>query len=114
MSRYVKFHDLFDLRLCMVLDAQEQAKAETKPEEKKTEEKKEEPKPPSPFVLFVDLHCVGCAKKIERSILNIKGTTLSLSLSVCCIFTCASSRTCVNLAYLQTIEQPNLAFHKLS
>ncbi|KAF7147329.1 hypothetical protein RHSIM_Rhsim03G0216900 [Rhododendron simsii] len=55
---------------------QEQAKAETKPEEKKTEkteEKKEEPKPPSPFVLFVDLHCVGCAKKIERSILNIKG-----------------------------------------
>ncbi|KAG5558939.1 hypothetical protein RHGRI_008775 [Rhododendron griersonianum] len=52
---------------------QDQAKAETKPEEKKTEEKKEEPKPPSPFVLFVDLHCVGCAKKIERSILNIKG-----------------------------------------
>ncbi|XP_058206308.1 heavy metal-associated isoprenylated plant protein 9 isoform X2 [Rhododendron vialii] len=55
---------------------QEQAKAETKPEEKKTEkteEKKEEPKPPSPFVLFVDLHCLGCAKKIERSILNIKG-----------------------------------------
>lgn len=70
----------------MVLYAQqEQAKAETKPEEKKaekTEEKKEEPKPPSPFVLFVDLHCVGCAKKIERSILNIKGTTLSLSLYI--------------------------------
>ncbi|KAG6402943.1 hypothetical protein SASPL_135158 [Salvia splendens] len=26
-----------------------------------------------PFVLFVDLHCVGCAKKIERSILKIRG-----------------------------------------
>ncbi|KAF3432723.1 hypothetical protein FNV43_RR23825 [Rhamnella rubrinervis] len=62
---------------------QEQAKAEVKPEEnkeEKTEEKKEEkavekeePKPPSPFVLFVDLHCVGCAKKIERSIKKIRG-----------------------------------------
>ncbi|KAL5568055.1 hypothetical protein UlMin_024630 [Ulmus minor] len=60
---------------------QEQAKAaEAKPEEKAEEEKKEEkpeekeePKPPSPFVLFVDLHCVGCAKKIERSIMKIRG-----------------------------------------
>lgn len=71
---------------------QEQAKAEAKPEEKKEdqkveeaakekkaeekpaeEEKKEESKPPSPFVLFVDLHCVGCAKKIERSIMKIRG-----------------------------------------
>ncbi|KAJ6764697.1 HEAVY METAL-ASSOCIATED ISOPRENYLATED PLANT PROTEIN 9 [Salix koriyanagi] len=65
---------------------QEQAKAEAKTEEKKEEnveakkeekpteeEKKEEPKPPSPFVLFVDLHCVGCAKKIERSIMKIRG-----------------------------------------
>lgn len=56
---------------------QEKVKAEAKPEEEKkeekTEEKKEEPKPPSPFVLFVDLHCVGCAKKIEKSILNIAG-----------------------------------------
>ncbi|KAM2730959.1 hypothetical protein EV1_002151 [Malus domestica] len=61
---------------------QEQAKAEPKPEEKaeaKVEEKKEEeakkeePKPPSPFVLFVNLHCVGCAKKIERSIMRIRG-----------------------------------------
>ncbi|PIM98873.1 Copper chaperone [Handroanthus impetiginosus] len=55
---------------------QEQVKEETKPEEKKeekVEEKKEEPKPPSPFVLFVDLHCVGCAKKIERSIRKIRG-----------------------------------------
>ncbi|THG20972.1 heavy metal-associated isoprenylated plant protein 9-like [Camellia sinensis] len=55
---------------------QEQAKAEAKPEEKKeekTEEKKEEPKPPEPSVLFVDLHCVGCAKKIEKSILRIRG-----------------------------------------
>lgn len=29
-----------------------------------------------PFVLFVDLHCVGCAKKIERSILKIRGHLL--------------------------------------
>lgn len=65
---------------------QEQAKAEApQPEEKKEEkaeekpaaaeeEKKEEPpKPPSPFVLFVDLHCVGCAKKIEKAIMKIRG-----------------------------------------
>ncbi|KAK4786689.1 hypothetical protein SAY86_010522 [Trapa natans] len=70
---------------------QEQAKAEEKPQEEKVEEKKveekkeeekkeeekkkeeEEPKPPSPCVLFVDLHCVGCTKKIERSILKIRG-----------------------------------------
>ncbi|KAJ6340757.1 hypothetical protein OIU77_008499 [Salix suchowensis] len=64
----------------------EQASSEPKPEEKKEEKveekkeekpaeeaKKEEPKPPSPFVLFVDLHCVGCAKKIERSIMKIRG-----------------------------------------
>lgn len=61
---------------------QEQAKAEEKKEEKPQEEKKEEkaedqkkeePKPPSPFVLYVDLHCVGCAKKIEKSIMKIRG-----------------------------------------
>ncbi|XP_059628914.1 heavy metal-associated isoprenylated plant protein 9 [Cornus florida] len=54
---------------------QEQANVEAKPEEKKEEkaEEKEEPKPPEPFVLFVDLHCVGCAKKIEKSILKIRG-----------------------------------------
>ncbi|KAL8095613.1 heavy metal-associated isoprenylated plant protein 9 [Apium graveolens] len=46
---------------------------EKKEEEKKEEEKKEEPKPPSPFVLFVDLHCVGCAKKIEKTIMRMKG-----------------------------------------
>ncbi|XP_052186358.1 heavy metal-associated isoprenylated plant protein 9-like isoform X2 [Diospyros lotus] len=61
---------------------QEEAQAAPKPEEKKeekTEDKpkeeqtKEEPKPPSPFVLFVDLHCVGCTKKIEKSIMKIRG-----------------------------------------
>ncbi|XP_054789156.1 heavy metal-associated isoprenylated plant protein 9-like [Prosopis cineraria] len=64
---------------------QEQPKAEEKKEEKaeekpaeekkeeKAEEKKEEPKPPSPCVLSVDLHCVGCAKKIERSIMKMRG-----------------------------------------
>ncbi|GAB4858630.1 Heavy metal-associated isoprenylated plant protein 9 [Ancistrocladus abbreviatus] len=51
---------------------QEQAPTEAKPEEK-SEEKKEEPKPPEPFVLHVYLHCVGCAKKIERSIMRIRG-----------------------------------------
>ncbi|KAI3496348.1 hypothetical protein L1887_38707 [Cichorium endivia] len=54
---------------------------EPKPEEKKEEnaeekppaeeKKEEEPKPPAPFVLFIDLHCVGCAKKIEKSLLRI-------------------------------------------
>lgn len=82
--------------------AEEKPKAaDAKPEEKKTEEgekkkgeegekktgeegekkaeegKKEEeepPKPPSPpFVLYVDLHCQGCAKKIERSIMRLRG-----------------------------------------
>lgn len=50
-------------------------KKEENAEEKKDEEpkKEEEPKPPLPLVLFVDLHCVGCAKKIERSILKIRG-----------------------------------------
>lgn len=67
---------------------QEEVEPETKPEEKpgekkeekaeekkdeKAEEKKEEPKPPSPVVLYVDLHCVGCAKKIERSLMRIRG-----------------------------------------
>ncbi|KAL8538216.1 hypothetical protein ACS0TY_000259 [Phlomoides rotata] len=63
---------------------QEEKKEEVMPEEKKeekteekkdekTEEKVEEKKAPLPFVLFVDLHCVGCAKKIERSILKIRG-----------------------------------------
>lgn len=66
----------------------EQAKVEEKKEEKaeeknaekteekkeeKPEEKKEEPKDPPPFVLYVDLHCVGCAKKIEKSIMRIRG-----------------------------------------
>lgn len=59
---------------------------ETKPEEPKPEEKKEEkvdekkeetppppPSPPPPIVLFVNLHCVGCAKKIQRSILKCRG-----------------------------------------
>ncbi|XP_019454759.1 PREDICTED: heavy metal-associated isoprenylated plant protein 9-like isoform X2 [Lupinus angustifolius] len=51
----------------------EEKKEEKSVEEKPVEEKKEEPKPPSPCVLFVDLHCVGCAKKIERSIMKVRG-----------------------------------------
>ncbi|PHU23330.1 hypothetical protein BC332_08437 [Capsicum chinense] len=54
-------------------DVKVEEKKEEQTEEKKEEEKKEEPKPPSPFVLYVDLHCVGCAKKIERSISKIRG-----------------------------------------
>ncbi|KAL6127480.1 hypothetical protein ACLB2K_070845 [Fragaria x ananassa] len=61
-----------------VEEVKPEEKAEEKAEEKKEEkaaeeEKKEEPKPPAPFVLYVDLHCVGCAKKIERSIMKIRG-----------------------------------------
>ncbi|XP_076954464.1 heavy metal-associated isoprenylated plant protein 9-like isoform X2 [Bidens hawaiensis] len=62
---------------------EEQKVVKVKPEEKKeengeekppAEEKNdEEPKPPPPFVLYIDLHCVGCAKKIERSLLRIPG-----------------------------------------
>ncbi|GAB2221835.1 hypothetical protein Droror1_Dr00013026 [Drosera rotundifolia] len=52
----------------------EQAPAEAKAEEKAKDKKEEaEPQPPSPVVLAVDLHCVGCAKKIERSIMRAKG-----------------------------------------
>ncbi|XP_076937071.1 heavy metal-associated isoprenylated plant protein 9-like [Bidens hawaiensis] len=57
---------------------QEPKAEEVKPEEKKQdngeEKKDEEPKAsPPPFVLYIDLHCVGCAKKIERSLLRIPG-----------------------------------------
>ncbi|XP_047980345.1 heavy metal-associated isoprenylated plant protein 9 [Salvia hispanica] len=54
-------------------EKKEEPKAEEKKEEEATKEEEEKPKPPMPFVLFVDLHCVGCAKKIERSILKIRG-----------------------------------------
>lgn len=63
----------------------EEVKAEEKKEENgeekpPSEEKKdEEPKPPPPFVLYIDLHCVGCAKKIERSLLRIPGIYIILS-----------------------------------
>lgn len=53
---------------------EENKEAAAAAEEKKEEEKPaEEPKPPSPLVLYVDLHCVGCAKKIEKSIMRIRG-----------------------------------------
>ncbi|KAJ0238084.1 Heavy metal-associated isoprenylated plant protein 9 [Hirschfeldia incana] len=49
-------------------------KQEAAEEEKPTvEEETQPPPPPPPFILYVDLHCVGCAKKIERSILKIRG-----------------------------------------
>ncbi|CAD5174988.1 unnamed protein product [Musa acuminata subsp. malaccensis] len=57
---------------------QEEKKVEKQEEEKKeekAEEKKEEakPSPPQPIVLSVALHCVGCAKKIKKSILKCRG-----------------------------------------
>ncbi|XP_064960974.1 heavy metal-associated isoprenylated plant protein 9 isoform X2 [Musa acuminata AAA Group] len=57
---------------------QEEKKVEKQEEEKKeekAEEKKEEakPSPPPPIVLSVALHCVGCAKKIKKSILKCRG-----------------------------------------
>ncbi|XP_009602549.1 heavy metal-associated isoprenylated plant protein 9 [Nicotiana tomentosiformis] len=55
------------------VEEKKEEQTEERKEEKVEEEKKEEPKPPSPFVLYVDLHCVGCAKKIERSISKIRG-----------------------------------------
>ncbi|XP_021725709.1 heavy metal-associated isoprenylated plant protein 9-like [Chenopodium quinoa] len=51
----------------------EEAKPPPAEEEKKEEEPPQPPPPPPPFVLYVDLHCVGCAKKIERSIMRIRG-----------------------------------------
>lgn len=54
-------------------EKKEEQTVEKKEEKVEEEEKKEEPKPPSPFVLYVDLHCVGCAKKMERSISKIRG-----------------------------------------
>ncbi|XP_074294165.1 heavy metal-associated isoprenylated plant protein 9-like [Silene latifolia] len=70
---------------------QEQAPIETKAEENKEENPAapapEEEKPPAeaetkadeppqgppPFILYVELHCAGCAKKIERSLMRIRG-----------------------------------------
>lgn len=59
------------------MEEKKEEKAEEKKEEVKPEEKKEEepPLPPPPFVLRVDLHCVGCAKKIARSIMRIRGNS---------------------------------------
>ncbi|KAK1304557.1 hypothetical protein QJS10_CPB11g00526 [Acorus calamus] len=57
-------------------ETKKEEKTEEKKEEKAEEKKEEEPKPPSPpppTVLHVDLHCVGCAKKIERTILKVRG-----------------------------------------
>lgn len=55
----------------------EETEAVETPEEKKEvkaeENEKQEPKPPSPLVLSMDLHCMGCVKKIERIILKIRG-----------------------------------------
>ncbi|KAF8054797.1 hypothetical protein N665_1313s0008 [Sinapis alba] len=52
----------------------EDEKKDVAEEEKPTvEEEPQPPPPPPPFILYVDLHCVGCAKKIQRSILKIRG-----------------------------------------
>ncbi|KAK9122398.1 hypothetical protein Syun_020015 [Stephania yunnanensis] len=47
---------------------------EVKAEEKPVEETKEESKPAAtPVVLLVDLHCVGCSKKVERVLMKVRG-----------------------------------------
>ncbi|KAI4307012.1 hypothetical protein L6164_030247 [Bauhinia variegata] len=54
-------------------EEKKEEKTDEKKEEKAEEEKKEEPKPPAPCVLFVDLHCVGCTKKIQKTIMKMRG-----------------------------------------
>ncbi|CAJ1974495.1 unnamed protein product [Sphenostylis stenocarpa] len=65
-------------------EKQEATKTESKPEEnpaeenrgkqeKNSAEEKKESKPSSPCVLFVDLHCIGCAKKIKKYIMKMRG-----------------------------------------
>ncbi|KAF5450529.1 hypothetical protein F2P56_030868 [Juglans regia] len=54
-------------------EEKKEEKTEENKEEKPQDQEKEEPKPPSPLILYVDLHCVGCAKKIEKTIMRIRG-----------------------------------------
>ncbi|CAN7080523.1 unnamed protein product [Brassica oleracea var. botrytis] len=54
-------------------DVAEEKQAATEEENPTVEEEPQPPPPPPPFILYVDLHCVGCAKKIQRSILKIRG-----------------------------------------
>nr|VDD39280.1 unnamed protein product [Brassica oleracea] len=54
-------------------DMAEEKQAATEEENPTVEEEPQPPPPPPPFILYVDLHCVGCAKKIQRSILKIRG-----------------------------------------
>ncbi|CAM8908770.1 unnamed protein product [Rhodiola kirilowii] len=61
----------------------EEPKHDEKVEPKKAEEKENKseeksvtpppPPPPPPFVLYIDLHCVGCAKKIEKILTSMRG-----------------------------------------
>jgi hypothetical protein len=45
------------------------------PKEQKEPEKKEEkpPEEPQNIVLKVEMHCQGCAKKVEKSLLKFEG-----------------------------------------
>ncbi|KAF2563173.1 hypothetical protein F2Q70_00018745 [Brassica cretica] len=54
-------------------DVAEEKQEAAEEEQPTVEEETLPPPPPPPFILYVDLHCVGCAKKIERSILKIRG-----------------------------------------
>ncbi|KAJ4900493.1 Heavy metal transport/detoxification superfamily protein [Raphanus sativus] len=54
-------------------DVAVEKQAATEEEKPTVEEDPQPPPPPPPFILYVDLHCVGCAKKIQRSILKIRG-----------------------------------------
>uniref|UniRef100_A0A7N0UCE7 HMA domain-containing protein n=1 Tax=Kalanchoe fedtschenkoi TaxID=63787 RepID=A0A7N0UCE7_KALFE len=57
-----------------VMKEQKEAEEVVVVEQKDEEKVKSEPlPPPPPFVLHIDLHCVGCAKKIEKILTNMTG-----------------------------------------
>ncbi|ERN00273.1 hypothetical protein AMTR_s00474p00009440, partial [Amborella trichopoda] len=49
-------------------EKKEEKKEENKEEEKKGVEKKEEEGNPNEVILKVDMHCEGCARKVQRSL----------------------------------------------
>ncbi|KAL9681166.1 hypothetical protein QQ045_012947 [Rhodiola kirilowii] len=55
-------------------EPKQEEKAQQKAEEVEVEVEEElESSPPPPFVFHIDLHCVGCAKKIERILSKMRG-----------------------------------------
>ncbi|KAL4184769.1 hypothetical protein AMTRI_Chr10g227160 [Amborella trichopoda] len=54
-------------------EKKEEKKEENKEEEKKGVEKKEEEGNPNEVILKVDMHCEGCARKVQRSLKGFEG-----------------------------------------